>query len=407
MRIGIVSTWFERGAGMVSRAYRETLRRENEVFVYARAGEHYAQDDEVWNDSSVTWGKRVQGHSNTVVAWSEFQAWVTAHDLDLLIFNEQLYWPLVVLSRRHLPCKLVAYVDYYTQLTVPFFRLYDALLCNTRRHFSVFEEFPGAIYIPWGCDTGLFVADREPIESGCVTFFHSCGMSPVRKGTLTALKAFLGLRGNCRFFLHIQAPIETFPEIFEICRRDRRIEVVNKTVSAPGLYRQGDVYVYPTTLEGIGLTIAEALSSGLPVITPDVPPMNEFVRHGENGYLLRPYQYRSRHDAYYWATCHCRVELVRDAMQYYIDHMGDLPDYKRRARASAEERLNWQNNSLPLHQHLAEIIAADGVRPDLSSLEREALERSLVYTLHGRLLRKLVQLVPSMRSSLLDRFIYG
>ena len=67
---------------------------------------------------------------------------------------------------------------------------------------------------------------------------------------------------------------------------DPRIEFIEKTVSAPGLYFRGDVYLYPTRLEGIGLTICEALASGLPVITTNDAPMNEFVIDGETGYLV-------------------------------------------------------------------------------------------------------------------------
>ena len=57
MRIGIVTTWFERGAAYVSRQYRKQLERQHEVFIYARGGERQAIQDPKWDDKNVTWGK--------------------------------------------------------------------------------------------------------------------------------------------------------------------------------------------------------------------------------------------------------------------------------------------------------------------------------------------------------------
>ena len=34
-----------------------------------------------------------------------------------------------------------------------------------------------------------------------------------------------------------------------------------------GLFNLGDVYIYPTHMEGVGLTITESMATGLPVVT--------------------------------------------------------------------------------------------------------------------------------------------
>jgi glycogen(starch) synthase len=54
------------------------------------------------------------------------------------------------------------------------------------------------------------------------------------------------------------------------------------------LYRAVDALVFPTRYEGFGLPPLEAMSAGCPVITTNVPIVNESVRDGENG-LLAPY----------------------------------------------------------------------------------------------------------------------
>lgn len=53
------------------------------------------------------------------------------------------------------------------------------------------------------------------------------------------------------------------------------------------LYRNADLYVTPTRYEGFGLTLLEAMSAGCPLITTDIPVVNEIVQHGVNGWLAR------------------------------------------------------------------------------------------------------------------------
>ena len=54
------------------------------------------------------------------------------------------------------------------------------------------------------------------------------------------------------------------------------------------LYRAADALVFPTRYEGFGLPPLEAMAADCPVITTNVPAVNEIVRDGENG-LLAPY----------------------------------------------------------------------------------------------------------------------
>lgn len=53
------------------------------------------------------------------------------------------------------------------------------------------------------------------------------------------------------------------------------------------LYRAADVYVTPTRYEGFGLTLLEAMAAGAPLVSTDIPVVNEIVQHGINGWLTR------------------------------------------------------------------------------------------------------------------------
>ncbi|MFN8515747.1 MAG: glycosyltransferase family 4 protein [Thermomicrobiales bacterium] len=54
------------------------------------------------------------------------------------------------------------------------------------------------------------------------------------------------------------------------------------------LYRAADALVFPSRYEGFGLPPLEAMAADCPVITTDVPIVNETIQDGENG-LLAPY----------------------------------------------------------------------------------------------------------------------
>ena len=66
MRIGIVTTWFERGAAYVSRQFMELLQKTDEVFVYARGGEKYALGNPKWDLPNVHWGKKDKAYENLI-----------------------------------------------------------------------------------------------------------------------------------------------------------------------------------------------------------------------------------------------------------------------------------------------------------------------------------------------------
>lgn len=54
------------------------------------------------------------------------------------------------------------------------------------------------------------------------------------------------------------------------------------------LYRASDALLFPTRYEGFGLPLLEAMAADCPIITSDIPVVNEIVRDGVNG-LLIPY----------------------------------------------------------------------------------------------------------------------
>ena len=346
MNIGIVTTWFERGAAYVSRQYRDLLAAEHKVFIFARGGESSGRGDPAWDDGSVTFAERQGPKLPTWIDRSELLRWIGANSIGLVFFNEQHFWlPLVWCHEADV--KTGAYVDYYTEATIPLFAAYDFLICNTKRHFSAFSWHDQAFYIPWGTRIEVFSPrSLDPVDPERVVFFHSAGVSPRRKGTDQAIDAFSRVKGPASLTIHTQVPLEkelpALTGMIDRLKREGRLQIIEKTVAAPGLYSLGDVYVYPSRLEGIGLTIAEALASGLPVIVPDQPPMNEFVETAAgNGAVVRVDRQYARSDGYYWPQCQVDGTALTDAMQEYVDRRADLGARKKKAIEFARARLDW------------------------------------------------------------------
>ena len=67
MNVGIVTTWFERGAAYVSKAYMQTLSSQHNVFIYARGGEEAGTGDPNWDLPCVTWCRVFEGLQRVLI----------------------------------------------------------------------------------------------------------------------------------------------------------------------------------------------------------------------------------------------------------------------------------------------------------------------------------------------------
>lgn len=411
MKIGLVTTWFERGAAYVSRQYRDVLEPEHEVAIYARGGERRAAGDPNWDGENVTWGKSIATHGNTAFRLTHFRHWLRREKPACVIFNEQQWWPPVLLC-RDLGIRSVGYVDYYTEQTVPLFANYDLLLCHTRRHESVFDWHPGCTYIPWGTSPDVFQPRPRSIDAAePLTFFHSAGHNPLRKGSDLLLEAFARVDAPATLLIHSQTDLKhRLPQQAALIRRlqeQSRLEIHVGDVAAPGLYHRGDVYVYPTRLEGLGLTVAESLACGLPLIIPDCAPMIEMAPEvGTRRVSIARQQPRS--DGYYWPQAIVDVDDLRRQIEWFIANRADLPAMQDAARRHALRFLNWGSNAQRLGSILSGLRTVDAT---LSAPAYEAARRfeagrqelAFYFPLLARLMRRCAPLVRPLAARYSER----
>ncbi len=93
------------------------------------------------------------------------------------------------------------------------------------------------------------------------------------------------------------------------------------------------VFVQPALFEAFGLTVLEAMSSGLPVFATQFGGPSEIIRHGISGLLINP----TRHD------------LVRDQLIGFLQKNGEVPltwdIISTNAIKRVQERFTWRHYS--------------------------------------------------------------
>lgn len=85
-----------------------------------------------------------------------------------------------------------------------------------------------------------------------------------------------------------------FDEFFEArVRRTPLAGVIEQTGEVshdriPSLLGDSFVYVQPSRYESQGIALLEAMAAGRVVVASDLPAIREYIRHGENGFLVDP-----------------------------------------------------------------------------------------------------------------------
>ncbi|MFV1994024.1 MAG: glycosyltransferase, partial [Verrucomicrobiales bacterium] len=128
-------------------------------------------------------------------------------------------------------------------------------------------------------------------------------------------------------------------------------------------------------LDGIGLSMAEALSCGLPLVVPDYPPMNEFVDgEGEISATVAVERIFARRDGYYWPQCEVDTAALTATMEGYIGRFDQIAELKRKARAFAEENLDWSDREDAVWEAVANAALRDAEAKDGLAAEVERVQ---------------------------------
>jgi len=293
MRIGIVSKWFNRGQPVVGRYLRSAFDElGHDTFVLARPKKERGprpgalDRHDVWDQPGITEASAFE------VPLAEYESWVADNGIEVVFCDQNYQFGELAQLRRRGARVVGRFVwEHFAEQHVPgALDAYDLVYSMTRaeqeRYGGWGVETP---YVPWGCHPELtsIAPDRDPDVVRCI---YPGGFIGHRKPVRDVVEAFTRTSDE-RLRLLVTAQVDRrLDEVIEIAAGDPRIEV--QLEDLPRLrylqrFADCDVCLAISRWEGLGLPLYEAIAFGMPVITNDVPPMNEPIRDGENGLLVR------------------------------------------------------------------------------------------------------------------------
>jgi 1,2-diacylglycerol 3-alpha-glucosyltransferase len=356
LKIGFVSIWFERGQAYVTKLIKDALDKDHETFVFARTGringKSMLETGGIWDVPNLS------KYPEYKIKPNDLKDWIFENQLDVVVFNEEYDWELVQAAKAT-DVMVLTYLDYYKEEWRANMGMYDGVLCSTFRTFNLVKPLCNAYYIGWAVDNNIYKPKKDPAKH---TFFHNAGWlgNNYRKMTPAVLLAFDALSKvlpEITLFIHSQDTIDKLPsDIQNIVTQNDRITFHVETVPAPGLYSKGLIHIFPTKLEGLGLPLMEGLSCGLPAITPNAPPMNEFVRDGYNGLLVKIGKEITRNDNIAFPETIVDINDLVEKMKYLATHPKILAEMQNNALKSVEENLSFTKMQNRLEDILLDVL---------------------------------------------------
>lgn len=194
-----------------------------------------------------------------------------------IIVFEDTEWALAAIRAAHAQGVRVVFIVLWEWLRfyVPEMRLCDLMVCLHGMAWKVTRKlgFRNTARLTWPLDLSPLPARH--ITGPARRFAHNVGLfeKDDRKSTLLTLEAFARVRRpEIELVVRVQNELPVRVD-------DPRVQIESRHLeNHADLYRLGDVAVQPSKCEGLGFMLLEAIASGLPVLTTDYPPMNEFVR---------------------------------------------------------------------------------------------------------------------------------
>jgi glycosyltransferase involved in cell wall biosynthesis len=224
---------------------------------------------------------------------NEYVAWAKASRLDVLFCDMNLQFDAIAAVRRLGVRTIGRFVweafhkDYVQAVN----KAYDIVYSLTRSEQRAYREFGvTSPYVRLGLDPRL--TGFSPVKrSDAIYFIFHAGTQGRRKLIKDTLNAFKSIQNpNIRLIVKSQA-VDRGSDPVEIAD-DPRIEHIIADLPFEDyrtLFSSCHVCLCPTRWEGLGVHLFECLAYAMPVISTDIPPVNEVIRHGRSGLLVRSY----------------------------------------------------------------------------------------------------------------------
>ena len=180
-------------------------------------------------------------------------------------------------------------------VSMPVWRAADALVANSeglREVASLVDSGVEVEVIPNGVDTVRF-SPSDTHGEGPVRLLYVGRLEPY-KGLNCLLDALIRVRGTEKnFLLKIVGDGSLRSQLTAEAERAGLSDVITflgwvSPDRIPGIYRDADVFVLPSLVEGMPNGVLESMASGLPAIASSVPGTEELIESGTTGITFPP-----------------------------------------------------------------------------------------------------------------------
>jgi glycosyltransferase involved in cell wall biosynthesis len=183
------------------------------------------------------------------------------------------------------------------------FRMSNGVLGLSREWLSLERLVPGlrVFYLPNAIDTHPYreiAAGRPPSRGRRLHLLH-LGYLGEAKGTYDLLEAYRALdAGGTDLALHLVGEFLTAEDEGRLRRLAAGLTSPGKACSLEppvsgeaklALFRQADIFVFPSHDEGMPMAILEAMAAGLPIAATPVGGVPDLIEDGVNGLLTPPH----------------------------------------------------------------------------------------------------------------------
>lgn len=295
-RVGIVSVWCNRGQAVVSRYIRQIFEEAgHETFVLARPTNEasviagHIDDDAVWQVPRLTHG------SSFEMPAKEYLAWARETGIDVVFCDMNMQFKEIEALRDAGVRTIGRFVweRVRAEHAPRMRRAYDVVYSLTRAEQGRYREEFGidSPFVRLGVFPDL-IGTGAPKRDGAIWFIFHGGLQGPRKPLAATIAAFSAVKApGIRLIIKSQA-VRDDSEPVDIGHDPRILHVVDDMAfdEYHRFYSSCHVSLAPARWEGLGVHLYESLAYGMPVISNDIPPINEVIADGRSGLLVRSRQ---------------------------------------------------------------------------------------------------------------------
>ena len=190
-------------------------------------------------------------------------------DLDLILTFESPYnWNLISEAKKR-GIKSVIIPNYEWTTNIPPVEP-DLWLCPSKLDLKIFkDEGRNAEYLPIPTDRTK-IPFRLRTKAKTFVFNNGHGGSIGRNSAREMIEAISRVKSDVKFIVRSQVQINNM-------LNDGKTTFQFGENKKEGLWNEGDVFVFPHKFDGLSLPIQEAMAAGMPIITTDFFPHNEYL----------------------------------------------------------------------------------------------------------------------------------